>query len=177
MGKKMFEKDTYEMVQQFTKETKASPSTGLFAFEGGATALLPVYVFLFILHVDLESNIIVMGVFSCLAAFLLTKSYEQVATKYKGQFEKTVQAAAKTIVNEQTKNKDVSKDKKSELIRKQTSNAADEQASALSIFYNNAVFLMAFVFLAFFMFKNLHLQANYAMSVTIAAAIPFLMSS
>jgi hypothetical protein len=62
----------------------------------------------------------------------------QVATKYKGQFEKTVQAAAKTIVNEQTKNKDVSKDKKSELIRKQTSNAADEQASALSIFYNNA---------------------------------------
>jgi hypothetical protein len=36
---------------------------------------------------------------------------------------------------------------------------------------------MAFVFLAFFMFKNLHLQANYAMSVTIAAAIPFLMSS
>jgi hypothetical protein len=58
-------------------------------------------VFVFILHVDLDSNIIAMLAFSAGAAFLLSKSYDQVATTYKIQFERTLAAGVKSYVHEQ----------------------------------------------------------------------------
>jgi len=160
-------------LEQTIKEAKSTPSTGLYTFEGGATALLPVYVFIFIKHVDLESNIIIMGVFSVLAAYLLSQSYEKLALEYRGQFEKELGTAVKASA----KAKGVSKDKLADHVRKVTVSAADEQASALSILYNNAIFLAVFLFLAFFMFKNLNLSLNFALAVTISSAIPFIMSS
>ena len=62
-------------MKEFTKETKSNPATGLYGAIGVFTAALPIYIFVFILHVDLESNAIVMGIVSIAAAFALQKSY------------------------------------------------------------------------------------------------------
>jgi len=125
-------------VKEFTKETKSNPATGLYGAIGVFTAALPIYIFVFILHVDLESNAIVMGIVSIAAAFALQKSYDNVANTLKPILEKTVKAAVTEKVNAQ---KDTTKEQRTELIRKKTIAASDEQASALAIFKNNATFL------------------------------------
>ena len=65
-------------------------------------------------------------------------SYDNVANALKPVLEKTVKAAVTEKVNAQ---KDITKEQRTELIRKKTIAASDEQASALAIFKNNATFL------------------------------------
>ena len=161
-------------VKEFTKETKSNPATGLYGAIGVFTAALPIYIFVFILHVDLESNAIVMGIVSIAAAFALQKSYDNVANTLKPVLEKTVKAAVTEKVNAQ---KDTTKEQRTELIRKKTIAAADEQASALAIFKNNATFFFTLMVLVFVLFVNLTLTTNYVLSVGISSGLTLLLSS
>ena len=169
-----FTEEESKLLKKYVHETKSNPATGLYGAIGVFTAALPIYIFVFILHVDLESNAIVMGIVSIAAAFALQKSYDNVADTLKPILEKTVKAAVTEKVNAQ---KDITKEQRTELIRKKTIAAADEQASALAIFKNNATFFFTLMILVFVLFVNLTLTTNYVLSVGISSGLTLLLSS
>jgi len=169
----MFTPEEKKLLQEFQKETKSNPATGLYAFIGIFTGALPIYIFTFILHVDFESNIIIMAIISGLASYALSKSYNNVANQYKPQFEKVLKPAiAASMANDKQ-----SKDDRAVAVKKKTIYTADEQASAFAIFQNNAVFMAIFLFLTFFIFVKVSLTANYIFSVGLAAGLVLLKSS
>ncbi|KAF2073567.1 hypothetical protein CYY_005116 [Polysphondylium violaceum] len=137
-------------------------------------ALVPVYLYHAIFSMSFDSYMIVYGSVTLFAAIVLTFAYNNV---YRVKRLK-LSATREHMLIPKTKQTN-GLDRKKVLAAKRESQAVvtSHEATALSIMYNNAVFLVSMLAFSFIIFKNVPLVYNYIVSVSLAAGFTTFLST
>eukprot|EP01133_Synstelium_polycarpum_P001132 gene1132-1294_t len=138
-------------------------------------SMVPIYLFHSIFFMSLESYAIVYGAVTLFASIVLTFAYNNI---YR------VKRLKLSAVRDHTLSMSKSKggqgfDKKAVFAAKKErqSVVTSHEAIALSIMYNNAIFLVSVLVFSFVIFKNVALVYNYIVSVSLAAGVTTFLST
>jgi len=151
-------------VNEATRRTKVPSQDKFFCYVFAAiSAAVPIFAFVKILHMDLQSYAILFGVTTVVLTYFLSFAYRSHATKIIPKIEerrlRTLQSA------------------KVENAESQARKVASKEGLYLSIFYNNAMFYMLLIVLGFFLFANNGPTTRYVISHVVAGFLVTLMST
>mmetsp|Transcript_6094 Transcript_6094/g.15452 ORF Transcript_6094/g.15452 Transcript_6094/m.15452 type:complete len:174 (-) Transcript_6094:63-584(-) len=165
-GKKSSE-DVDELLSKFTRQERVvSGSQRVVLFICALlVAAAPVYLYVSIFDMPIESYGIVFAIGTLASAFVLTFSYEQVASRY---CPKLVEGRNGLISGQK------------ETREKRTNQMKESSASEArwySVMYINTLYLFVYLFLAFWMFSRTSATVNYLMSTVVASGVLTLSSA
>jgi len=176
-SKKAFSKEELDLLNQYKKETTASPAvSGLYSGMGLLTAMVPIFLYHFVLHAELESNFIMYGIVSIVSGLILSAAHSNVAAKLKIRIESEVEKPMQKKIAKQYAGKKTDKEI-AEISRKRVQEISSRQAAATAIFQNNAVFLLGVITMVFHMCHNLSASVSYLCSVSSSAGLVMLLST
>merc|ERR1712153_242377 len=120
---------------------------------GLLTAMVPIFIFHFVMHAELESNFVMYGIVSIVSGLILSAAHSNVAAKLKIRIEGEVEKP----------------------MQKKMQEISSRQAAATAIFQNNAVFLLCVVAMVFYVCHNFSSSVNYLLSVSSSAGLVMLL--
>ncbi|KJE93846.1 hypothetical protein CAOG_04573 [Capsaspora owczarzaki ATCC 30864] len=141
---------------------------------GALIAALPAYAFHSIQHIKLSDNLISHGIAVILTIATLFFAYHNVASVQKRKIYKVRLSAVEESMRSGSKTRSPDFDKQA--VKKANEIAAFESV-ALSLFYNNALFVAIQIVFAFYLFKNWEPQNAYVGSTVVASGIVALLAT
>ncbi|KYQ92224.1 translocon-associated protein TRAP gamma subunit [Tieghemostelium lacteum] len=160
----------------FRNENVVSVEQKIVYFINGLfVSLIPVYLFHSIYSLTLESYIIVYASVTLFSALVLSFAYNNIYRLKKLKLSTTrdhLLSASKTKVQS-------GYDKKKVLAAKKESQAlvTSHEAIAMSIMYNNALFIVSTLVFSFVIFKSVPLVYNFIASVAMASGVTAFLST
>eukprot|EP00039_Didymoeca_costata_P018168 m.332359 g.332359 ORF g.332359 m.332359 type:complete len:167 (+) comp16937_c0_seq1:111-611(+) len=161
-SKKLFKKDEHELINQYIQEKSGGSFSALYSGMGLIPAALPIYLYVFILHVDLGSNLILFAIVSIASGLVLSQAHKAVALKLRRKIENLEHKKATHA---------------SESSRKKIPEIAQKRAASTAIMQNNAVYLCLIVAMVFYFCANMSTIVSYIMSTLGSALLVLLFSS
>lgn len=174
---KGFTKEEELLLQDFSRNV-STKSSALFYGNALIVSAVPIWLFWRIHLIDVYSSLILFVVVTAIATYLLALAYRNTKFTLKHKIAvKREEAVTRDLSKKLSEDKKMSKKEKDERILWKKNEVADFEATTLSIFYNNALFLTVVIIASFYILPSFTPPVNYSISVGVTSGLLALLST
>lgn len=174
---KGFTKEEELLLQDFSRNV-STKSSALFYGNALIVSAVPIWLFWRIHLIDIYSSLILFAVITSISTYLLALAYRNTKFTLKHKIAvKREEAVTRDLSKKLAEDKKMSKKEKDERILWKKNEVADFEATTLSIFYNNALFLTIVIIASFYILASFSPPVNYALSIGTTAGLLALFST
>jgi translocon-associated protein subunit gamma len=156
---KGFTKEEELLLQDFSRNV-STKSSALFYGNALIVSAVPIWLFWRIHLIEIYSSLILFVVVTSIATYLLALAYKNTKFTLKHKIAvKREEAVTRDLSKKLSEDKKMSKKEKDERILWKKNEVADFEATTLSIFYNNALFLTIVIISSFYLLPSFTLTA------------------
>ncbi|XP_065842777.1 translocon-associated protein subunit gamma-like isoform X2 [Oscarella lobularis] len=174
MPKGKFTKEEEKLIEEYSRK----PTKGvqwLFYVNAFIVAAIPIWLAWRILQMDLVTYSVLFVLMTLVSTYVIAFSYGKVKENL---WHKISRARRPVITREMdVTDKKLPKPQKDEKIDWKTNEVSDREATAFSIFYNNALYMLVFLAFAFYILHSFHVAFNYTVSTAMASFVLALLST
>ncbi|CAI6348236.1 unnamed protein product [Macrosiphum euphorbiae] len=173
----LFTKEEEQLLSDFSRNV-STKSSALFYGSAFMVSALPIWLYWRIHMIEMMPALVWFILVTLGSTYLISFAYKNTKFILKHKIAiKREEAVTREITRKYADDKKISKKEKDEKALFQKNDVADYEATAFSIFYNNALFLVIVVLLSFYLLKGFSTTANYIFSVGIASGLIALFST
>jgi len=177
MSGKKLTKEEELLLQDFSRNV-TTKSSALFYGNALVISAIPIWLYWRIHQMEPRDSWPIWIVLTVASTWLLAFAYKNVKFVLKHKIaQKREEAVTREIMRRYADDKKMTKKEKDERILWKKNEVADYEATNFSIFYNNALFLVLFLGLSFFVLANASGNVNYLCSIGGAAGLVALFST
>jgi len=174
---KGFTKEEELLLQDFSRNV-STKSSALFYGNALIVSAVPVWLFWRIHLIDVYSSLILFVIVTSISTYLLALAYRNTKFTLKHKIAvKREEAVTRDLSKKLSEDKKMSKKEKDERILWKKNEVADFEATTLSIFYNNALFLTIVIISSFYLLPSFTPPVNYTLSIGATAGLLALLST
>ncbi|EFA11879.1 translocon-associated protein subunit gamma [Tribolium castaneum] len=174
---KGFTKEEELLLQDFSRNV-STKSSALFYGNALIVSAVPIWLFWRIHLIDIYSSLVLFVVVTSIATYLLALAYKNTKFTLKHKIAvKREEAVTRDLSKKLSEDKKMSKKEKDERILWKKNEVADFEATTLSIFYNNALFLTIVIISSFYLLPSFTPPVNYTVSIGATAGLLALLST
>lgn len=174
---KGFTKEEELLLQDFSRNV-STKSSALFYGNALIVSAVPIWLFWRIHLIDVYSSLVLFVVVTSIATYLLALAYKNTKFTLKHKIAvKREEAVTRDLSKKLSEDKKMSKKEKDERILWKKNEVADFEATTLSIFYNNALFLTIVIISSFYLLPSFTPPVNYTISIGATAGLLALLST
>ncbi|CAH1378341.1 hypothetical protein MTP99_019688 [Tenebrio molitor] len=174
---KGFTKEEELLLQDFSRNV-STKSSALFYGNALIVSAVPIWLFWRIHLIEIYSSLILFVVVTSIATYLLALAYKNTKFTLKHKIAvKREEAVTRDLSKKLSEDKKMSKKEKDERILWKKNEVADFEATTLSIFYNNALFLTIVIISSFYLLPSFTPPVNYTVSIGVTAGLLALLST
>ncbi|RZC38455.1 TRAP-gamma domain containing protein [Asbolus verrucosus] len=174
---KGFTKEEELLLQDFSRNV-STKSSALFYGNALIVSAVPIWLFWRIHLIEIYSSLILFVVVTSIATYLLALAYKNTKFTLKHKIAvKREEAVTRDLSKKLSEDKKMSKKEKDERILWKKNEVADFEATTLSIFYNNALFLTIVIICSFYLLPTFTPPVNYTVSIGATAGLLALLST
>lgn len=174
---KGFTKEEELLLQDFSRNV-STKSSALFYGNALTVSAIPIWLFWRIHMIDVYASLVLFAVITSISTYLLAVAYRNTKFALKHKIAvKREDAVARDLSKKLAEDKKMSKKEKDERILWKKNEVADFEATTLSIFYNNALFLAITIVLSFYVLRSFTPSVNYTLSIGVTSGLLALLST
>jgi translocon-associated protein subunit gamma len=174
---KGFTKEEELLLQDFSRNV-STKSSALFYGNALIVSAVPIWLFWRIHLIEIYSSLILFVVVTSIATYLLALAYKNTKFTLKHKIAvKREEAVTRDLSKKLSEDKKMSRKEKDERILWKKNEVADFEATTLSIFYNNALFLTIVIISSFYLLPSFTPPVNYTVSIGVTAGLLALLST
>ena len=174
---KGFTKEEELLLQDFSRNV-STKSSALFYGNALIVSAVPIWLFWRIHLIEIYSSLILFVVVTSIATYLLALAYKNTKFTLKHKIAvKREEAVTRDLSKKLSEDKKMSKKEKDERILWKKNEVADFEATTLSIFYNNAMFLTIVIISSFYLLPSFTPPVNYTISIGVTSGLLALLST
>ncbi|KAJ3639615.1 hypothetical protein Zmor_002965 [Zophobas morio] len=174
---KGFTKEEELLLQDFSRNV-STKSSALFYGNALIVSAVPIWLFWRIHLIEIYSSLILFVVVTSIATYLLALAYKNTKFTLKHKIAvKREEAVTRDLSKKLSEDKKMSKKEKDERILWKKNEVADFEATTLSIFYNNALFLTIVIISSFYLLPSFTPPVNYTISIGVTSGLLALLST
>ncbi|CAD5220084.1 unnamed protein product [Bursaphelenchus okinawaensis] len=176
-GKAKFTKEDELLLQDFSSSISTKNSI-IFYIISLLASLAPLYLFYAIHQMEIADSWFIWAAASIGTTYILAQAYKNVkhVTKH-DVVRKRGEAISRDVNKQLADDKNMSKKEKDERALWRKNEVADAEANHFTVFYNNVIFYVAFIFISFFLLQNANPAFNCLGSMYGAAGVAYLFST
>jgi len=169
-SKAQIQREEDELIKMFSSNVSKTSSAN-FMFSAFVAAATPLFAFIKIQQLDIQNSWHVMGIFTCIATYILQFSYGKSQFKIKSQIAGDIQDGVAKEVSASLGDKKISSQEKEDKVLMRKNQIAESASMSKTIFQTNMVFFGLVLIASFVFFKSWEPLANFIVSMVFSCGI------